>query len=50
MTNEVSTQQSNIQQSNMTMTFHERSNVNANLNQHGSLGYYNVRNKFTSKF
>ncbi|XP_052289424.1 protein FAR-RED ELONGATED HYPOCOTYL 3-like [Citrus sinensis] len=42
MANEVSTQQSNIQQTNMAMMFHEGSNVNANLNQHGSLGYYNV--------
>ncbi|KAK9195238.1 hypothetical protein WN943_003358 [Citrus x changshan-huyou] len=42
MANEVSTQQSNIQQSNMAMTFHEGSNINANVNQHGSLGYYNV--------
>ncbi|KAK9217073.1 hypothetical protein WN943_005698 [Citrus x changshan-huyou] len=50
MANEISTLQSNIQQSNMDMTFHEGSTVNANLNQHGSLGYYNVRNKFISKF
>ncbi|KAK9183293.1 hypothetical protein WN944_026444 [Citrus x changshan-huyou] len=26
----------------MAMTFHEGNTVNANLNQHGSLGYYNV--------
>ncbi|KAK9179363.1 hypothetical protein WN943_028562 [Citrus x changshan-huyou] len=36
MPNEISTQQSN-----MAMTFHEGSTVNANFNQYGSLGYYN---------
>ncbi|KAK9217480.1 hypothetical protein WN943_006107 [Citrus x changshan-huyou] len=36
MTNEISTQQNNT-----AMTFQEGSIVNANLNQYGSLGYYN---------